>query len=88
MIRAQDVWTATDRGYEAVSLMQYDIARFSRVSGDVNIYNQRMVKSMELFANITALECFDVNVDIKQDRKITLLYRRIKELTLEIKTWQ
>jgi hypothetical protein len=87
MIRITETWTAIDRGYEAISLMQYRIAKMSRVSGDVSVFNQAMVKSMEIYANIDALECLDIHVTINQDKNIELLFRRIKELTLDIKTW-
>ena len=87
MVQNFDIWTAIDRGYEAISMIQYEIALKSRISGDVNVYNQGMVKSMEIYANIDALHGLGIHHTPEQDRQIELLFRRIKTLTQDIKTW-
>jgi len=88
MITLQKVWTATDRGYEKIANLEYYIARRSKISGDVTIFNRGMILSMHIYVNVQALESLSINISPEQDRKIYLLIERIKTLTQQLKTWQ
>ena len=86
MITLQDIWTAADRGREKIAELEYYTSVRSRVSGDITIFNKNMILSMEIYANVSALEKLHIGVNPTQDRTIELLFERIKTLTQTFKT--
>lgn len=86
MITTQDVWTAIDRGREKIADLEYYTSVRSRVSGDIDLYDKNMVLSIEIYANISVLKKMHLGLSIAQDKKIALLYERIKTLTQEFKS--
>lgn len=88
LVTLQAVWTAIDRGYEKIANIEYYIAKTSKVSGDITIYDTGMAVSMEIYANINALESLNINTSPEGDRTIQLILERIKTLTQKLRTWQ
>lgn len=87
MIIVQDIWSAIDLGYEEIAQAQLEIARRSRISGDVTVYNKKQLLSTELFAYITALEDLSFNHTIDDNMTIEKLYNNIKVITKDLRRW-
>jgi len=87
MIVIEDIWTAIDRGYEEIAQNQLDIAKKSRVSGSVLLYDNRQRKSTGLLAYLLALEELALNHTIEQNKLIEKLYNNIKTITKDLRRW-
>lgn len=87
MIHIQDIWTAIDLGYEEIAQAQLEIAKRSRISGDVTVYNKKQLISTELFAYLTALEDLKFNHTIADNATIEKLYNNIKVITKDLRRW-
>ena len=87
MIIIQDIWTSIDRGYETIAQLQLDIAKRSRVSGDMLLYNNKQIKSTQLIAYLTTLEEFSFNHNIADNKIIEQLYNNIKLITKDLRRW-
>jgi hypothetical protein len=87
MIIIEDVWSAIDKGYEKIADLQHEIARKSRTSGDINIYNKQQLISVELLAYLEGLEMLDINHEIGINDIIERLYNNIKLLTKNLTLW-
>ena len=86
MITLQDIWTAVDRGREKIADLEYYTSVRSRISGDIDQFNKNMIRSMEIQANIQALEKLNIGISPEKDRVIEVLCERIKTLTQVFKT--
>jgi hypothetical protein len=53
MLQINNIDTAINKGYEEIASLQLSIAKRSRVSGDVTIFNKKQMLSTKLF--ITAI---------------------------------
>jgi len=87
MIVIQDIWTAIDLAYEEIAQAQLDIAKRSRLTGDVTVYNAKQLKSTELYSYIIALEEIDFNHNISNNKIIEKLYNNIKLITKDLRRW-
>lgn len=87
MIIIQDVWTAIDLGYEELAQAQLIIAKRSRLTGDVTVYNQKQLQSTELLAYISALAELNLNHNIDENKIIERLYNNIKLITKDLRRW-
>ena len=87
ILEIQDVWTAIDKGYDAMAQIQLIIAKKSRTSGDTTVYDKNEVKSMRLYSNILALEELSLNHTITQNATIKQLYNNIKLITKDYRQW-
>lgn len=87
ILQIEDVYTAIDRGWEALAKIQLDIAKRSRVSGDVTTYNKQQRRSVKLYANITTLVGMPFNHNIDKNKDIKALYNNIKLMTKNFNRW-
>lgn len=87
ILQIEDLYTAIDRGWETLAKIQLDIAKKSRVSGDVTVYNKNQLQSVKLYANISALQQIPFNHSIEQNKTIKILYNNIKLMTKNFKRW-
>jgi hypothetical protein len=87
ILQIEDLYTAVDRGWEALAKIQLDIAKKARTSGDVTLYNKRQLESVKLYSNITALEQIPFNHDIAQNKTIKVIYNNIKLMTKNFNRW-
>lgn len=87
MVRIEDINTAVDKGYEEIARLQLDIAKRSRMSGDITIYNQKHMLSIKLYAFISALLAVPFNHDIAKNKVVTRLYNNIKLITKDLRQW-
>lgn len=87
MLTIHDRDTAIDRGYEEIARLQLDIAKRSRVSGNVNIYNKKQMQSTRLYAFITAIVEVPFNHSPEKNKIVTRLYNNIKLITKDLRQW-
>lgn len=87
ILNIEDIWTAIEKGYETMASLQLSIAKRSRVSGSPNIYNKKQLVSLQLYANVSALEELALGHDILQNGKIKKIYSTIKLITKDIRRW-
>ena len=87
MVLLEDIWTAVDKGYEEIAMLQLDIAKKSRISGDVNIFNKKQMTATALYAYITALSDISFNHNIEDNKIIERLYNNIKVITKDLRQW-
>jgi hypothetical protein len=87
MIVIQDIWTAVDRAYEEIAMLQLEIAKRSRVSGDVTIFNKKQMVSTELYAYVDAINSISFNHDSTKNKTIERLYYKIKLITKDLRQW-
>lgn len=82
-----DIWTAVEMGYEDLAMLQLAIAKRSRISGSPSINNEKMLVSLQLYSNVTALEKVPFGRS-QNDMKIAeKLYSNIKLITKDIRQW-
>lgn len=87
MLTINDRDTAINKGYEEIARLQLDIAKRSRMSGDVTIYNKKQMLSTKLYAYITAIIEVPFNHDPEQNRVVSRLYDNIKLITKDLRQW-
>lgn len=87
MVETEAVGTAIDRGYEKMAQLQLDIAKNSRLNGDVQIFDRGQILSVVLLANITALESLALHHSFSQDKTIYDLLTNIKAITKDFNKW-
>lgn len=87
MLRRNDIDTAVNRGYEEIARLQLDIAKRSRMSGDVNIFNKKHMLSTRLLAFITAIIEVPFNHDPAKNKIVERLYNSIKLITKDLRQW-
>lgn len=87
MVRIEDIDTAVDKGYEEIARLQLDIAKRSRMSGDITIYNSKHMLSIKLYAFISAILVVPFNHSIEQNKTVTRLYNNIKLITKDLRQW-
>lgn len=87
ILEIEDVYTAIDRGWEHLSNLQLLMAKRSRVSGDITMYNKNQLTCVILYANISALESIPLNHNIDDNKLIKKLYNNIKLITKNFKRW-
>jgi hypothetical protein len=87
ILEIDDLRTAMDRGWETLAKIQLNIAKKSRVSGDVTLYNKQQYQSVQLYANMTAMQQIPFNHDIGQNKTIRILYNNIKLMTKNFNRW-
>lgn len=87
MLTINDRDTAINRGYEELARLQLEIAKRSRMSGDVTIYNKKQMISTKLYAYITAIVEIPFNHDAHNNRIVTKLYDNIKLITKDLRQW-
>jgi hypothetical protein len=87
MLHRIDIDTAINRGYEEIARLQLEIAKRSRMSGDVTIFNKKQMVSTRLYAYITAIIEIPFNHDSNKNEVIERLYNRIKLITKDLRQW-
>jgi hypothetical protein len=87
MLQINDVDTAVNRGYEEMARLQLSIAKRSRISGDVSIFNRKQMLSTKLYAFITAISEVPFNHDIEKNKVVARLYNNIKLITKDLRQW-
>ena len=87
MIVLEDVWTAIDRGNEALAQIQLGIAKRARLSGDTTVYDKSEIMSMRLYSNLIALTEFSLNHSIEENKTVEMLYNNIKLITKDYRQW-
>lgn len=87
ILTIQDRDTAINQGFEELARLQVDVAKRSRVGGDVSIYNKRQMMSLKLLAFIEALSYVPFNHSKEQNAIIYKLYSRIKLITKDLRQW-
>lgn len=87
MIVLNDIWTAVNRAYEEIAMLQLDIAKRSRVSGDVTIFNRKQMVATELYAYITAVNDVPFNHTVENNKIVEKLYTKIKLITKDLRQW-
>jgi hypothetical protein len=87
MLNRNDIDTAINRGYEEIAVLQLSIAKRSRISGDVTIFNKKQMLSTKLYAFITAITEVPFNHDPKNNAVISRLYNSIKLITKDLRQW-
>jgi hypothetical protein len=87
MIVLNDIWTASNMAYEEIAMLQLDIAKRSRISGDVNIFNKKQMQSTELYAYLDAVGNIDFNHSIENNKIIERVYHKIKLITKDLRQW-
>jgi hypothetical protein len=75
-----------NKGYEIASL-QLSIAKRSRVSGDVTIFNKKQMLSTKLYAFITAITEVPFNHNPADNLVVARLYNSIKLITKDLRQW-
>jgi hypothetical protein len=87
MIIIDDLWTAVNRAYEELAMLQLDIAKKTRVSGDIKIFNRKHMESIKLYAYINAIHDIPFNISIEENKKLEQVYNRIKTITKDLRRW-
>ena len=87
MLQRNDIDTAIDKGYEEIARLQLEIAKRSRMSGDVTIYNKRQMLSTRLLAFTSAIVEIPFNHSAENNKVITRLYNSIKLITKDLRQW-
>lgn len=82
-----DIWTAIEMGYEDLSMLQLAIAKRSRISGSPNVNNEKLLVSLQLYANVTALEKIPFGRTQEDMKTAEKLYSNIKLITKDIRQW-
>lgn len=87
MLTINDRDTAINKGYEEIARLQLAIAKRSRMSGNVTIYNKKQMQSTRLYAFITAIAEVPFNHSAEQNKVVTKLYNNIKLITKDLRQW-
>lgn len=87
MLRRNDIDTAINRGYEEIANLQLEIAKRSRMSGDVKIFNKKHMLSIRLLAFIEAIIDTPFNHSENKNKIIERLYNKIKLITKDLRQW-
>jgi len=87
MIVLNDIWTAVNRAYEEIAMLQLEIAKRSRVSGDVTIFNKKQMVATELYAYITAVNDVPFNHTVENNKAVEKIYTKIKLITKDLRQW-
>lgn len=87
MIHKADIITAINKGYEAIATLQFEIAKRSRVSGDVTMFNKHHLTSVKLYAYMDALDNVAFNHNIPDNKTVEVLYNKIKIITKDLRQW-
>lgn len=87
MVLIADIETSINKGYEEIASLQLTIAKRSRVSGDVNIYNRPHMLSLKLYAFIDALTSIPFNHTMEQNEVVERLHNNIKQITKDLRQW-
>lgn len=87
MLNRIDIDTAINRGYEEIARLQLEIAKRSRMSGDVTIFNKKHMLSTRLLAFIEAIIDTPFNHTSEKNKVIERLYNRIKLITKDLRQW-
>jgi hypothetical protein len=86
MLQINNIDTAINKGYEEIASLQLSIAKRSRVSGDVTIFNKKML-STKLYAFITAITEVPFNHNPADNLVVARLYNSIKLITKDLRQW-
>jgi hypothetical protein len=76
-----------NKGYEEIASLQLSIAKRSRVSGDVTIFNKKQMLSTKLYAFITAITEVPFNHNPADNLVVARLYNSIKLITKDLRQW-
>jgi hypothetical protein len=87
ILERDDITTAMNRGIEEIASLQLEIAKRSRISGDINIFNQKHMQSIKLYSFITAMDEIPLNHSVQQNDIIERLYNNIKLITKDLRQW-
>lgn len=87
MLRIEDIETAVNKGYEEIARLQLDIAKRSRMSGDVTIFNHKQMQSTRLYAFIEAIISVPFNHNSDDNKVVSRLYNNIKLITKDLRQW-
>jgi len=87
LIDIDDVWTAVNKGWEQIAMLQLKIAKRSSFSGDITINDRDQLACMKLYANIYALGELNIGHSKDQNLIISKLYNNIKLITKDIRRW-
>ena len=82
-----DIWSAINKGWAQIAMLQLNIAKRAAFTGDTDINNPQELACMKLYANIYALGELEINQSPEQNLIITKLYNNIKLLTKDIRRW-
>jgi hypothetical protein len=86
MLQINNIDTAIN-GYEEIASLQLSIAKRSRVSGDVTIFNKKQMLSTKLYAFITAITEVPFNHNPADNLVVARLYNSIKLITKDLRQW-
>lgn len=86
-LTTNDIWTAIEMGYEELAMAQLAIAKRSRISGSPSINNEKMLVSLQLYANVTSLEKVPFGRSQEDMAIAEKLYSNIKLITKDIRQW-
>jgi hypothetical protein len=86
MLQINNIDTAINKGYEEIASLQLSIAKRSRVSGDVTIFNKKQL-STKLYAFITAITEVPFNHNPADNLVVARLYNSIKLITKDLRQW-
>lgn len=87
MLSKDYVYTTIDKAYDEMAQLQLEIARKSRFSGEVNVFDEKYRQAISLNACVVALEGYDLNISTNENNIIELLTSKIKGITKDIQQW-
>jgi len=87
MLHIGDIESAVNKGYEEIARLQLDIAKRSRMSGDINIFSKKQMMSTKLCAFIEAIIVVPFNHNIEENKVVARLYNNIKLITKDLRQW-